>query len=305
MTVSETHERSDRVFEAYRHCERVVREEARNFSYGIRLMPAPKRRAMSAVYAFARGVDDIGDGPEPACVRLDLLDRSRLRLATVQEVLRRRADVQALEGHPVLTALADAAGRYPIPLEAFDELIDGCEDDVRGADYKTFDDLLRYCQRVAGTVGRLSLGVFGSDGRQRAEGLADSLGVALQLTNILRDLREDRMAGRIYIPTEDLERFDCTLDLDDSGMFVDPPWRLNELIGFQAERARAWYAEGMRLLPLLDRRSAACTAAMAGIYRRLLENIAARPSAALNARVSLPTWQKAVVAARALSGVER
>ncbi|MFI0371205.1 presqualene diphosphate synthase HpnD [Actinomadura sp. 1N219] len=305
MTVSETCERSGQVVEAYRHCERVVREEARNFSYGIRLMPVPKRRAMSAIYAFARGIDDIGDGPDPACVRLDLLDRSRRRLATVQDVLRRRAEAEALEGHPVLTALADAAGRYPIPLDAFAELIDGCEDDVRGADYKTFDDLLRYCQRVAGTVGRLSLGVFGGEGRQRAEGLADSLGVALQLTNILRDLREDRVAGRIYIPTEDLERFGCTLNLDDSGQFVDPPWRLNELVGFQAERARAWYAEGLRLLPLLDRRSAACTAAMAGIYRRLLENIAARPSQALSTRVSLPTWQKAVVAARALSGVER
>jgi len=305
MTVSEACEHSEQVFEAYRHCERVVREEARNFSYGIRLMPAPKRRALSAIYAFARGIDDIGDGPEPACVRLDLLDRSRQRLLTVQEVLRRRADVRALEGHPVLTALADAAGRYPIPLEAFDELIDGCENDVRGSDYDTFDDLLRYCQRVAGTVGRLSLGVFGSDGRQRAEGLADSLGVALQLTNILRDLREDRLAGRTYIPKEDLDRFGCTLELDESGAFIDPPWRLNELVGFQAERARAWYAEGLRLLPLLDRRSSACTAAMAGIYRRLLETIAARPSIALNSRVSLPTWQKAVVAARALSGVER
>ncbi|MEU5994308.1 presqualene diphosphate synthase HpnD [Spirillospora sp. NPDC047418] len=305
MTALEACERSERVVEAYRHCERVVREEARNFSYGIRLMPAPKRRAMSAIYAFARGIDDIGDGPEPACVRLDLLDRTRQRLLTVQDVLRRRADVRALEGHPVLTALTDAAGRYPIPLAAFDELIDGCENDVRGADYDTFDDLLRYCQRVAGTVGRLSLGVFGSDGRQRAEGLADSLGVALQLTNILRDLREDRLAGRTYIPREDLDRFGCTLELDESGTFVDPPWRLNKLVGFQAERARAWYAEGLRLLPLLDRRSAACTAAMAGIYRRLLDTIAAQPSTALNSRASLPTWQKAVVAARALSGVER
>ncbi|HLV72198.1 farnesyl-diphosphate farnesyltransferase [Actinomadura hallensis] len=303
--VSETGARAERVLEAYRHCERVVREEARNFSYGIRLMPAPKRRAMSAIYAFARGIDDVGDGPEPACVRLDLLDRSRRRLQAVQDVLRRRADVSALEGHPVLTALADAAARYPIPLDAFGELIDGCEDDVRGADYETFDDLLRYCQRVAGTVGRLSLGVFGSEGRQRAEGLADSLGVALQLTNILRDMREDRLAGRIYIPAEDLKRFRCTLELDESGMFVDPPWRLNELIGFQAERARAWYAEGLRLLPLLDRRSAACTAAMAGIYRRLLEDIAARPEIALQTRASLPTWQKAVVAARALWGAER
>ncbi|MFA1545557.1 presqualene diphosphate synthase HpnD [Actinomadura chokoriensis] len=305
MTVSEACERSEQVVEAYRHCERVVRDEARNFSYGIRLMPAPKRRAMSAIYAFARGIDDIGDGPEPACVRLDLLDRSRRRLLTVQDVLRGRADVRTLEGHPVLTALADAAARYPIPLDAFDELIDGCENDVRGADYDTFDDLLRYCQRVAGTVGRLSLGVFGSDGRQRAEGLADSLGVALQLTNILRDLREDRLTGRIYIPKEDLVRFGCTLELDEAGTFTDPPWRLNELVVFQAERARAWYAEGLRLLPLLDRRSAACTAAMAGIYRRLLETIAERPAIALNGRVSLPTWQKAVVAARALSGVER
>jgi phytoene synthase len=238
-------------------------------------------------------------------VRLDLLDRSRQRLVTVQEVLRRRGDARALEGHPVLTALADAAARFPIPLAAFDELIDGCESDVRGARYETFDDLLRYCQQVAGSVGRLSLGVFGSDGRQRAEGLADSLGVALQLTNILRDVREDRTAGRVYLPAEDLEQFGCTLELDESGAFIDPPWRLHKLIAFQAERARAWYAEGLRLLPLLDRRSAACTAAMAGIYRRLLESIAANPAAALNSRVSLPTWQKAVVAARALTGVER
>ncbi len=305
MTVSETCRQSARVSEAYQHCERVVREEARNFAYGIRLMPAPKRRAMSAIYAFARGIDDIGDGPEPACVRLDLLDRSRGRLETVQDVLCRRADARALEGHPVLTALADSAGRYPIPLEAFGELIDGCESDVRGAEYGTFDDLLRYCQQVAGTVGRLSLGVFGYDGRQRAEGLADSLGVAFQLTNILRDVREDRLAGRIYLPAEDLARFGCTLEQDETGEFVDPPWRLHDLIGFQAERARAWYAEGLRLLPLLDRRSAACTAAMAGIYRRLLERIAERPSIALNSRISLPTWQKAVVAARALTGVER
>ncbi|MBT2211320.1 MULTISPECIES: presqualene diphosphate synthase HpnD [Actinomadura] len=305
MTVSETCERPEWVVEAYRHCERVVREEARNFGYGIRLMPAPKRRAMSAIYAFARGVDDIGDGPEPACVRMDLLDRARGRLETVQEVLWRRADSRALEGHPVLTALADAAGRYPIPLDAFAELIDGCESDVRGAAYETFDDLLRYCQQVAGTVGRLSLGVFGYDGRQRAEGLADSLGVAFQLTNILRDVREDRLAGRVYLPAEDLDRFGCTLELDETGEFVDPASRLHDLVAFQAERARAWYAEGLRLLPLLDRRSAACTAAMAGIYRRLLERIAESPALALTSRVSLPTWQKAVVAARALTGVER
>lgn len=217
---------------------------------------------MSAIYAFARGIDDIGDGPEPACVRLDLLDRSRQRLATVQEVLRRRLDVRALEGHPVLTALADAAGRYPIPLEAFEELIDGCENDVRGADYRTFDDLLRYCQRVAGTVGRLSLGVFGSDGGSgpRARGLAR------------------RRAPAHEHPARPARGPDGRADLHPGG--GPGPVRLHAGAGrvgrvrrpaVAAERAdrlpggagAGLVRGGLRLLPLLDRRSAACTAAMA------------------------------------------
>ncbi|WP_051712297.1 phytoene/squalene synthase family protein [Spirillospora albida] len=305
MSVSETCGRSAQVAEAYRHCERVVRKRDRDFAHGVRLMPVPKRRALSAIYAFARRVDDIGDGPEPMRVRLDRLDRARRRLADVRSAARGPDGLGVLGGDPVLTGLADAAGRYPIPLDAFDELIDGCAADVRGVRYETFDDLLRHCQRMAGTVGRVSLGVFGAGGRLRAEGLADSLGVALQLTNVLRDIREDRSAGRTYLPAEDLALFGCTLEQDESGEFVDPPWRLNGLVRFEAERARAWYAEGMRLLPLLDRRSAACTAAMAGVYRRLLERIAERPCIALSSRVSLPPWQRAVVTARAVTGVER
>jgi phytoene synthase len=280
---------------AYRHCERIVRTRARNFSYGIRLLQAPKRRALSAVYAFARRIDDIGDADGPAGRRLALLAASRRALNT------RRAG----NGDLVLVALFDAARRYPIPLAAFEELIDGCAADVGGATFTGFEELLAYCRRVAGSVGRLSLGVFGSADLRVSAPLADALGVALQLTNILRDVHEDRLAGRVYLPAEDLERFRCTLELDAAGRFTDPPHRLDALMRFQAARARDWYAQGMRLPPLLDRRSAACTAAMAGIYRGLLDRIAACPAQALAGRSSLPAWEKAMVAARALAGAGR
>lgn len=283
------------VSDAYRSCEQIVRTEARNFSYGIRLLPGPKRRALSAVYAFARRIDDIGDGDGPAHRRLARLEEERAALQ------RRSPD----PGDLVLVALKDAARRLPIPLGAFDELIDGCAADVRGATYARAEDVVAYCRSVAGSVGRLSLGVFGAEDVEAATPLADALGVALQLTNILRDVREDRMIGRIYLPAEDLARFGCTLNLDYEGAFTDPPDRLAELIRFEADRARGWYLRGLRLLPLLDRRSAACAAAMAGIYQCLLERIATDPFAALTARSALPTWEKAMVAARAVVGAGR
>jgi squalene synthase HpnD len=277
---------------AYQHCEYIVRTRARNFSYGIRLLPPPKRRALSAVYAFARRIDDIGDGDDPAETRLAQLTEARGQLGGLGS--------PAVAGDPVLAALGDAAGRYPIPLDAFGELIDGCEADVRGSSYKTVDDLVRYCRNVAGSIGRLSLGIFGADDMAAAAPLADALGVALQLTNILRDIREDRHNGRVYLPAEDLERFECALDLDN-----DPPERLVALVRFEADRAREWYDRGLRLLPMLDRRSAACTGAMSGIYRRLLDRIAADPAAVVTTRVSLPPWEKALVAVRALTGAGR
>jgi phytoene synthase len=276
---------------AYQYCERIVHTRARNFSYGIRLLPAPKRQALSAVYAFARQIDDIGDDGGPAEARLEQLARMREHLA----------DLDNARSDPVLIALADAARRLPIPLDAFTELIDGCEADVRGVTYETFDDLVFYCRCVAGTVGRLSLGVFGTGRPDVAVPLADALGVALQLTNILRDIREDRLTGRIYLPKEDLAHFGCTLELNGSGAFADPPDRIRDLISFQAARAHEWYDKGLGLLPLIDRRSGSCVAAMAGIYRRLLRRIAADPVRAVNTRTSLPTWEKALVAGWALS----
>lgn len=202
---------------------------------------------------------------------------------------------------PVLLALADVKRNFPVPMEAFGELIDGCVADVRGTRYETFEDLHHYCRCVAGSIGRLSLGIFGTGpdhtghDQQEAARLADSLGVALQLTNILRDIREDHENGRVYLPAEDLAKFDIDLDAPSVSQFI-------RLVEFEAERAREWYAAGWQLLPMLDRRSAACTGAMAGIYRRLLERIAAQPAAVLDSRVSLSTGEKAMVAVRALAG---
>jgi phytoene synthase len=277
---------------AYRHCEEITWSQARNFSYGIRLLPPAKRHALAAVYAFARRIDDIGDGTLPAPEKLAALEQAR---AALSGLMAGRADT----GDDVLVALADAAARFDLPLAAFGELIDGCADDVRGVTYLTFDDLLHYCRCVAGSIGRLSLGVFGTTDPGTAVPLADSLGVALQLTNILRDIREDYLGGRVYLPAEDLERFGATLSRDPA---EDPDQgKLTTLIEFEVDRARTWYAKGLALMPLLDRRSAACAGAMAGIYFRLLEYIAASPAAVLTRRVSLPGRDKALVAARSLA----
>jgi phytoene synthase len=175
--------------------------------------------------------------------------------------------------------------------------------DLNGRRYDTFDDLVGYCRCVAGSVGRLCLGVFGSRPDPQASGYADALGIALQQTNILRDIREDLLEGRVYLPQEELAKYDVELRVDEAGALADPTGALATLIVDTASRARSWYAQGMRLLPLLDRRSTACTAAMAGIYRQLLERIAADPSSVYDQRLSLSGWQKAGVAARALIGI--
>ena len=278
---------------AYRRCEKITRQEARNFSYGIRLLPGRKRRAMSAIYAFARRVDDIGDDPA-----LPAEEKSRL-LAEV------RGQLHALDDHrddPVSVALRDAAQRLPIPLSAFDDLIDGVEMDVRGRTYRTIDEVVDYCEHVAGSIGRLSLGVFGTADPATAEPLADALGVGLQLTNILRDIREDLAEGRVYLPAEDLATHGITLVPGDPSSLDAHADQLPGLVRMEAGRAREWYAIGLQLIPLLDRRSAACCLAMSGIYRRLLETIAAAPQQVLAGRVSLPGREKLAVAGRALAG---
>jgi len=290
---------------AYRECETITRQQAKNFAYGIALLPGDKRRALSAVYAFARRIDDIGDGTLPVPEKVAELAAAR---EAVTALAAGTAADAAASGDPVLIALRDAADRFAVPLAAFGELIEGCEADVRGVSYATFADLEHYCRCVAGSIGRLSLGVFGCADPAVASPLADSLGVALQVTNILRDIREDLGNGRVYLPADDLARFGCALTPPEPNGAggdgkIDGP--MADLIRFEADRARSWYATGLQLIPMLDRRSAACTGAMAGIYRRLLEHISARPQDALAERMSLPGREKALIAITALSGIGR
>jgi phytoene synthase len=277
--------------EAYAQCEAITKAEAKNFAYGIRLLPDPKRRAMSALYAFARRVDDIGDGPSGTAEKLEDLARIRMALDALDEG-------EVPEGDPVLVGLLDATRRYAMSTDALRELVTGCEMDCSTTRYDTWEALAEYCRCVAGSIGRLSLEIFGCSDPERGRDVADTLGLALQLTNVLRDIVEDRdVMGRVYLPSTDLDRFGVAPDA--SG----PPRALAEVIAFECARAEALYGEGLELLALLDHRSRACVAAMAGIYRRLLARIAADPLAVLDHRVSVPAWQKAAVAARSLVGV--
>ena len=299
--------------EAYARCEQITWEQARNFAYGIRLLPPDKRRALAAVYAYARRIDDIGDGDLPAAEKTEQLEAARQQVRTLVARVKGDTPVDAAEGvlddsDPVLVALTDVGIRFHVPLGAFEELIDGCLADVNQARYDTFDDLLWYCRCVAGSIGRLSLGIYGATHPEVQNKLADDLGVALQLTNILRDVREDFLNNRIYLPKEDLDKFGIEF-----APFGSPePFpgeamqaRFANLVEFEANRAREWYGSGLRLLATIDRRSAACTGAMAGIYRRLLERIARNPHAVLEGRMSLPGSEKALVAAQALAGFDR
>ena len=280
--------------DAYAECERITRAQARNFAWGIRLLPTEKRRALSAVYALARRIDDIGDGDLPHDEKLRQLAAARAGAA----------DPGGHAADPVLVALADAARRLPIPLDAFGELVDGCEMDVTGRSYADLDELVEYCRCVAGSIGRLSLGVFNpAAATPDAAVLADELGIGLQLTNILRDIREDLINGRVYLPAKDLELFGVQIRLGPDGALDPCGGALAELIRFEAARAWGRYDRGLRLLDVLDRRSAACCAAMAGIYHELLRRIAADPNQVMDKRLSLPASVKLRVATAALLGV--
>jgi phytoene synthase len=266
---------------AYVEVERLTRQRARNFAYGIMLLPRPKRRAIAAIYAFARRVDDIADGP--------LADEEKR--AQLERV---RADLQAVpDEDATLVALADSMRRYPIPLDALEALVDGGLQDTEQTRYADFAELRLYCSRVAGAVGRACVPVYGADEPERA----DTLGVALQLINIIRDVAEDWQLGRVYLPQDELARFGVDED-DIAEARVTPQWR--ELMAFQAARARAHLQSGSTLLDRLDRRSAACVATFAGLYRATLERAEASGFDVFGGCPPLPPRTKLRVAAGAL-----
>ena len=241
---------------AYAEVEPLTRREARNFAYGIRVLPRDQRRAVSAIYAFARRVDDIADGELP-------VEQKRERLQSL------RAALDAAPEDAMLVALADARARYGIPAGALHDLVDGGLQDTEQDRYAEFAELDRYCRRVAGAVGVACVAVYGSDDVERAA----TLGVALQLINIMRDVREDWELGRVYLPQDELTAYGVSEDEIAAG-HTGPEWRA--LMAFQASRARAHLQEGLGLLETLDSRSAACVSTFAGLYRATLDRIESR-----------------------------
>lgn len=281
--------------EAYAECAAITRTEARNFYYGIRLLPPAKRAALCALYALARRIDDIGDGALPLAEKQAALD-------VVRKDLGRLGDC----ADPVFVAVADAARRYPVPLGAFEELVDGVQLDLGEVRIADFEEMVRYCRLVAGSVGRLCLSIFGnSDGTDHdlASMYADQLGIALQQTNILRDVREDLGNGRVYLPADELDQHGIELRLDDNGTLMDLHAHLAGYLRFACARAEDWYSLGLRLVPHLDHRSAASCRAMAGIYHHLLTRIETNPTLVYDRRLSLGVAEKARVALSALAGV--
>jgi len=265
------------VQEAYAEVERITRREAKNFAYGIMVLPREKRQAIAAIYAFARRVDDVADGELTP-------DEKRLRL----EELRTALDVDSAD--PVFVALRDARAHFGIPREPLAALVDGGLQDIDQTTYADFDDLRGYCEKVAGAVGLACVPVYGSDDTEHAV----TLGIALQLINIIRDVDEDRRLGRVYLPQDELVAFGVET--------LAPSPEFRELMAFEAERARMYLAEGLELLESLDRRSALCVRTFAGLYRETLDRIQAAGFDVFGEKTRLSTSRKLAVVARGLLG---
>jgi len=264
---------------AYAECARITRRSARNFYYAFLTLPPARRRALYAVYAYCRLCDDIADEPLP-------LEEKVARLEEVGEALE-RAWAGRPQG-PIFTALAHTAEVYRIPRPLFVEVLRGVQMDLTVHRYATFEDLRLYCYRVASAVGLISVHIFGFR-NPSALAYAEDLGLAMQLTNILRDLREDYERGRIYLPLEEMKRFGYTEEDLAQGV-VDE--RFRALMAFQAERARGFFRSGARLLPLVPPHTRACPAVLGSLYRRLLDNMEARGYDVFRHRPALSTAEK-------------
>ena len=273
--------------QSHAYCERVSREHAKNFYYSFLLLPRPKRRAMCAIYVFMRECDDRSDGPD----------------AALEKVVQWRAELDAalagdVPDHPVWPAFADTARRYKIPARYFHEMIDGVASDFETKTIATFGELYRYCYLVASIVGLTIIHIFGFEDPKALE-LAEKCGVAFQLTNILRDVREDAASGRVYLPSEDLARFGVHLEeLNQSRLTPS----LRDLLQFEAMRARNFYDESRPLLGMVNRDSRTALWALMEIYRRLLDRIQVEGYPVLERRVTLPAREKIGIVLRAWLG---
>lgn len=254
-----------KVEDAYAEASRITRREARNFAWGIAVLPRPKRLAVAALYAFARRVDDIADDPALP------VDERRRGLEACRETVQALPDAPA--GDAVLIALADATERYGVPRSALLDLVSGGLMDAEKTRYASWDELREYCRCVAGAVGLACLAVYQPSDPVAAPPRAEALGLALQQINIMRDVAEDWRLGRVYLPQDELERFGVA-EADLAAGRVSPAW--HALMEHQGRRAEELMRAGLGLLPLLDRRSALCVRAFAGIYGGLLVQMRGR-----------------------------
>ncbi len=290
---------------SYAACRRTTRQARSNFPISFLLLSRHKRLAMEALYAFMRHTDDLADGPESVSTRRSALSRWR---ASLSDALAGRSlgtttgephhrvlgdgDDTAAEGF--LPAVADAIRRFGIPRACFDQAVDGAEMDLDQQSYETFDELLQYCQRVASAVGRACIHIWGFRD-ERALEPARKCGIAFQLTNILRDLKEDAARGRVYLPQEDLRRFGYTAEDLAAGTADE---RFDRLLDFQIERAERFYREGVKLIDWLGRDGQRVFGMMASLYHALLEEIRHHGRDVLTGRVSLGRFKKLRLAAR-------
>jgi phytoene synthase len=282
---------------SYAAARSLARRKARHFYFAFRWLTPDRRDAMCAIYGFLRRLDDLAD--EPTELDTSRADRFAPCRAILDYAYGRQGD-GALD--PATPAFADAVRRFGIPREELDEAIRGAEMDLSVRQYRTFTDLRVYCFRAASVVGRMCVHVFGlpasvEEGGARALALADELGVAFQLTNILRDLREDAERGRLYIPREDLERF----GVPEEELLRSPATeRVRRLLAFEAERARGFYDRSAPLTSLVDRRSRRTLAGMRAMYRAILDKIERADFDVVTRPVRLSTLEKVRVALRTL-----
>lgn len=279
--------------EALRHCERITRERARNFYYGLKLLPEPQRSAMYAIYAWMRQADDLVDDTTD-----DALTKSA-RIAAFREDTDRAIQGDPSNDDPIWAGLSFVASRFRIDSAAFHAMLDGQLDDVSERRYRTFDDLREYCYRVASTVGLVSIAVWGYDDAE-APALAVERGVAFQLTNILRDFREDYDAGRVYLPEEDFTRH----GLSPRELYEwSSPESCETMLAEQIARAESFYERSARLDQMITPSCRPTLWAMTAIYRGLLDKMKANPAQLVSTeRVRLSPFAKTMIALRARWG---
>jgi 15-cis-phytoene synthase len=273
---------------SYKAAAEAVARSNSNFSYSFAVLPREKRLAFCTVYAFMRFCDDVSDGETSNDNKRKMLARWRAQLSPDQ--------VHGTQHNPIMPAFRDTLQKFAIPEQYFHWIIDGTEMDLDFFQYETFDDLYKYCFNVASAVGLVCLQIFGYND-EHARKYAEQCGIAFQLTNILRDIKEDVERGRIYLPMEDLRKFNYSPEELQRGVLDD---RFRQLMHFEAERAREYYRAARKLLPLVDKSSRPCLWVMMEIYERLLNRIIQNRFDVFSQRVRLSGREKAAVVLRAI-----